>query len=995
LCAKCLFALGLAQGQKQGDESDTPHGRDLNLGEQGESGTSPASIIQAPSIAAGLPTEKPGDWIGRYKLLQEIGQGGCGVVYLAEQEQPVRRRVALKVIKLGMDTRQVIARFEAERQALALMDHPNIAKVLDGGTTETGRPYFVMELVRGTKLTDYCDANNLATAERLKLFVQVCQAIQHAHQKGIIHRDIKPSNILVTVNDRLPVPKVIDFGIAKATAGPLTDKTLLTAFEQFIGTPAYMSPEQAEMSGLDIDTRSDIYSLGVLLYELLTGKTPFDPKEMASAGLEGVRHLIREKDPVRPSTRLGMLSAAEQATIAERRQLDASKLVHLLRGDLDWIVMKCLEKDRARRYETANGLARDIERHLNNEPVAARPPGKLYRFQKLARRNKVVFAAGGAVVMALVAGLALATWQFIEKSKALQGTLAAEKRAKTAANGSRRMTSFLSDLLREVVPSAAAGQDTPVLHKILHETASKVTEDFGDQPELEAELRTTLGFVYEEIGDSRQAESMFRRALALRRNLFGEEHPAVAAALSHLSPPLWDQRKLAEAQANERRALELRQQSLGPNSPEAAESLYNLGHILWIENKLAEAEAMLRCALEVRQKAFGEEHVAVADSLNTLAAVLSSQGKWADAEAKWDRALAIERKLLGQEHPKVAEALDKLAGAYLAQGQLPAAEAAATEALAIRTKRFGNDNPHVASEFTTLGRVLLAEGKRPEAEARLRQALAVWSRQSAKDEPGRPAAVRALADIFLAERRYSEAEELVGGLPKDIECLRVRGEVLARLGHWREAAANFQQVVELDPNGHDAYHALAPLLIQSGDVAGYRALCKEIRGRFSGCTNDPAIADRMAKDCLILPAPGTDLAIEVRWAEAAVALGKGYGGEVWFQFCKGLAEYRQGRFAAAAERMDGILNDPDKRPRREVASYMIKAMAREQLNQPFQARAAFASGIELAHAEMPSLEGGDVGAGWIDWLIACALMREARTLVEDGTSEPANNREKP
>jgi len=362
--------------------------------------------------------EQIGTQVGRYKLLQRLGEGGCGVVYMAEQEKPVRRRVAVKVIKLGMDTKNVIARFEAERQALALMDHPNIARVLDAGATETGRPYFVMELVRGVKITDYCDQNKLDTRQRLELFIQICHAIQHAHQKGIIHRDIKPSNILVTLHDGVPVPKVIDFGIAKAIEGKLTEQTLFTAYEQLIGTPAYMSPEQAEMSGLDVDTRSDIYSLGVLLYELLTGKTPFDQKELMQSGVEGMRRTLREKEPQRPSNILTTLHGTELKTTAAHRHEEAPRLISLLKGDLDWIVMKALEKDRTRRYETANGLLMDVERYLKNEPVVARPPSRWYRFQKLVRRNKVVFAAGGIVTVTLIAGLGLSSWMFFREKEA-------------------------------------------------------------------------------------------------------------------------------------------------------------------------------------------------------------------------------------------------------------------------------------------------------------------------------------------------------------------------------------------------------------------------------------------------------------------------------------------------------------------------------------------------------------------------------------------------
>jgi serine/threonine protein kinase len=356
-----------------------------------------------------LSEEMVGTWVGRYKLLKQLGEGGGGAVYLAEQEDPVRRRVALKIIKLGMDTQCVVARFDAERQALALMDHPNIAKVLDAGATERGRPFFVMELVDGIKITRYCDDNDLTTIERLNLFVHVCQAIQHAHQKGVLHRDIKPSNILVALHDGAPVPKVIDFGIAKAIEGRLTDATACTSAGQLIGTPAYMSPEQADMSSLDVDTRSDIYSLGVLLYELLTSRTPFDEKKLLRAGLDEMRRTLREDEPQRPSALLSSLGDTELTAVAAHRRVEPPKLIKYLKGELDWVVMKALEKDRRRRYETANALAMDIRRYLNSEPVLACPPSQIYRFQKLASRNKAVFISGAMALATLVAGLGLST----------------------------------------------------------------------------------------------------------------------------------------------------------------------------------------------------------------------------------------------------------------------------------------------------------------------------------------------------------------------------------------------------------------------------------------------------------------------------------------------------------------------------------------------------------------------------------------------------------
>ena len=356
--------------------------------------------------------------IGRYKLLERMGEGGCGVVYRAEQLEPVRRMVALKIIRLGMDTEGVIARFEMERQALAMMDHPNIARVLDAGATSTGRSFFVMELVEGEKITDFCEGRRLDVRQRLELFIQICLAIQHAHQKGIIHRDIKPSNVLVRFHDGVPVPKVIDFGIAKATAADIGENSTFTAFDPFLGTPAYMSPEQASGSGQDVDTRSDIYSLGALLHELLTGHPPFDPTRLQKAGLEEIRRIVREEEPPAPSATVAALSAEIAQQVADCRNSDPHKLAHHLKGDLDWIVMKAMEKDRQRRYATVQGLGADVQRHLRHEPVNASPPGRRYRLQKFIRRNKVALTAGSFVVLALTAGFGTSTWRYLREKEA-------------------------------------------------------------------------------------------------------------------------------------------------------------------------------------------------------------------------------------------------------------------------------------------------------------------------------------------------------------------------------------------------------------------------------------------------------------------------------------------------------------------------------------------------------------------------------------------------
>src|SRR6266568_1209465 len=734
--------------------------------------------------------EQAGDRIGRYKLLQQIGEGGCGVVYMAEQEEPVHRRVALKVIKLGMDTKSVIARFEAERQALALMDHPNIAKVLDAGATDTGRPYFVMELVRGIKITDYCDQHNLSTEDRLHLFTQVCRAIQHAHQKGIIHRDIKPSNVLVTITEpgAPGCPKVIDFGIAKATTGQqLTDKTVFTAFEQFIGTPAYMSPEQATLTALEVDTRTDIYALGVLLYELLTGKTPLDQKELLAAGLDEIRRTIREKEPARPSTRLSTMLEGELTITAKHRHTDAPKLIHLLRGDLDWIVMKALEKDRARRYETANSLAMDVQRYLANEPVVARPPSKLYRLQKMARRNKLAFAAGAAVLLALVAGLVVSNSFYLREKASHEQAVSAEKGALAAKREAVATFQFLTeDLLFQATPQQNSRERHLTLEQAVTEATRRLDQsaEIRQQPRLEATLRLALGRTYHKLGKSDEADRNLRRAFELRRGELGPTNLATLEAEFCLAEYLEElPHEYSEAGTLLREVWRWRQQLLGAENRDTLEALQTYGVTLYQTAHVTEAEQIARYIIPICERTLGPDDPLTIESLISLAGCLAFRGDQAQAEALTREVIRRCDRSGANKDARFMQTKE-LAHHRTTQGDPVEADRLLTEAIPLASREFGSTHPYVLHLQRVLARALAEEGCFVEAETLARQTLDERLRQS-MDPEGNGRTMLILGRALVQQGKLDEAQHLLqAALPLLREYIRNTDASAVLAANW-------------------------------------------------------------------------------------------------------------------------------------------------------------------------------------------------------------------
>ena len=739
-----------------GSRPQTAQAAQQDLAQMLDWAAAPGGSTLAPADLPGASESHEPEIGGRYRLLEAIGEGGFGTVFRAQQTQPVRREVAIKLIKLGMDTRALIARFEAERQALAMMDHPSVAKVYDAGSTRQGRPFFAMELVQGEPITDYCRKSDLATRQRLELFIQVCNAVAHAHTKGIIHRDLKPNNVLVSVHDGKPLPKVIDFGIAKATAGSLTDGTLYTEHRQFIGTPQYMSPEQALRGGADVDTRTDIYSLGVLLYELLTGVAPFDSRRLRSATHEEIQRIIREEEPPRPSTRVASTRLGDTA-IADDSNAQPSagntssrsrQLARELRGDLDWIIMKAMDKDRTRRYETAGALAADVQRHLSDEPVEASPPSVAYRFGKFARRHTGVLIATGAVAVALVGGLALATVGLLQARReairaqdaeqdALEQRDAAQRAEKDAVaardeareaqedamderdaaeraridalaarDESEEVTRFLVQMLTAADPSALGREVT--VREVVDIAARDLPQRFASRPLVEARLNDAVGRTYLSLGVLPEAESHLNLAVEARQKLRGPSHEETLRSMMDLAGVYHTAERFAEGQVLMEQVLQRATESLGPDHELTLTAIDTLGAMHRGQGHYQAAEQFFREAVERMTEILGPERDATVNAMHNLAFVIQTQGRYQESLPLTEEVVRLRERLLGPEHPETLLSKVNLGALYSRTGRASEAAVLLEEILEASRRVMGQEHPRTIIAAINLGSACFA-----------------------------------------------------------------------------------------------------------------------------------------------------------------------------------------------------------------------------------------------------------------------------------------------
>jgi serine/threonine protein kinase/tetratricopeptide (TPR) repeat protein len=952
-----------------------------------------SNFLDAPTVSGGDLSVEGGDLpddafsdrephrVGRYSIVERIGEGGFAVVYCASQNHPIRREVALKVLKLGMDTKQVIARFESERQVLARMDHPNIARIFDAGAAADGRPYFAMELVDGAPITAYCDANRLSIHERLGLFVQVCQAVQHAHQKGIIHRDLKPSNILVTQVDGAAVPKVIDFGIAKAMESGGSAHTAFTELRHFVGTPQYMSPEQAGAGDGDVDTRSDIYSLGVLLYELLTGVTPFDVETVRQPSFERVRREVREAEPLRPSTRVSAMGAAA-AGAAAVRGLDGPRLRRVLARELDWVVVKAIDKDRTLRYDTAAALSDDVRRYLAYEPVVAGPPHTLHRLRLFVRRHRGPLLAATAVAVALLLGLAGTTFGLVRAKRDRARTEAALAEAE-------QVSRFLADMLRSANPDRARGQQL-LVRDVLDRTARSLDQGkLGDRPLVEAGIRMALGSSYESLGMFAEAERQFRRSLELRQRVLGDENRETAKAILGLAGTLSAAGESRVAESLVRRGLGIQERVLGATHPETLDTHCMLAWAIWtngdVEGAKAElsnviglsrgaagaggtaasrerladalsklgvvlldtdpdgAEPLFAEALTLDRAAHGDKYRNVARNMSNLAAVRMKRGDFKAAEAFWREVLRLQRQMLPADHQDIAWTLRLLGKARAGQGDLADAERYAREGLDMERRVFRRkDHPLYAFFLNDLAEVLERGGRREEALAARRESLAIQladRRDSAAARPSSPTHQAAVVELTF----------------------RTAGPAAAR--------PEVDTILRLAPDEPRWWLVKACLDLYFADELAYRRTCAEMRQQF------PAPAESWMKQAVAFAfAAGRPSGQDLPWLIGLTAQAPSER-DGRAMLCRGLSEYRAGKLDAAEQwlrRSQAAAGEPNT----AAAAACWRAAVLRRLGRAADATAALEE-ADAAYRKVPRAGDGDLGSDHEGWLMAQLAAREA------------------
>ncbi len=755
-----------------GSQSDTAASNNIDTNPTLDTPGNPKSGASQEDHSAPEPKS-----IGRYLLIKKLGEGGMGQVWLAEQTVPVRRQVALKLIKAGMYDDSVLQRFQAERQSLAIMDHPSIAKVFDAGTTPEGQPYFVMEYVPGLPITEYCDQKKLNINERLQLFIRVCESVQHAHQKAIIHRDLKPANILVVEVDGKPMPRIIDFGLAKAVEGTAHGDNFVTRFGGFVGTPGYMSPEQADPSVGDVDTRTDVYSLGVILYELLCGSLPFDTKKWQKQPVYELLRQLHEEDAPRPSTQIEKESESSSRS-AESRGTEPRHLVRQLHDDLDWITMKAIEKDRARRYGTPSELAADITHYLKNEAVSARPVSTSYRLQKYAQRHRVAVAVAAALVL-LLAGFAILQAMQIRRIT----------RERDRAN---RITDFMTGMFKVSDPSEARGNSITA-REILDRASKDVTSGLAQDPELQAQMMYVMGTVYESLGLYSNAQTLAERSADIRRRTLGPRKPDTLSSSNLLASVLGDEGHYPEAEKLFRETLDARLRVLGPDHPDTLRSMSNLAYDLIEEGHFDEGEKIDREVLEKRRRTLGPDDPETLNSMYELAHVLYAEGRFGEAERLDRETLEKRRRVLQSDDLNVLASEVDLASDLDEEGRFPEAEKIDREVLDARIRILGPEHPNTLTAKANLGQELMREGRYREAEEMYRGILETQRRVLGPEHPRTVNTMANLAHALEGETHYTEAEKL------DHETVEIRRRILGP-DHPRTLAAmnDLAQTLQLE-----------------------------------------------------------------------------------------------------------------------------------------------------------------------------------------------------